>query len=208
MPKGWAVASLTVPGEQEFHFPRVSSNFDQFFIFFLKLYLFSSSFWPSRIAHPGRPWLHHCPKEYRIFTQFLVSQNVAILSWLVMLVGLMDIEHMQSVIKCFNNCWFAVNVSDLEIQKTTKPWVKIKLFWYWGTFKFWFSESLSSVSELNIQWTMQDNIGQNATVCKVELEAKQRHFRQMKANKRLTTRIISLCSRNIIKNNFEINLPI
>ena len=30
----------------------------------------------------------------RIFTQFLISQNVAILSWLVMLVvGLIDIEH-------------------------------------------------------------------------------------------------------------------
>ena len=42
-----AVASLTAPGGQEFHFPHFSSNFDQFFLFFLKLYLFSSSFWPS-----------------------------------------------------------------------------------------------------------------------------------------------------------------
>ena len=39
-----AVASLTVPGGQEFHFPHFSSNFDKFF---LKLYLFPSSFWPS-----------------------------------------------------------------------------------------------------------------------------------------------------------------
>ena len=38
---------LTVPGGQEFHFPHFSSNFDKIFVFFLKLYLFSSSFWPS-----------------------------------------------------------------------------------------------------------------------------------------------------------------
>ena len=38
----------------------------------------------------------------RIFIQFLISQNVAVLSWLDMLVvGLIDIEHMQSVIKVF-----------------------------------------------------------------------------------------------------------
>ena len=42
-----AVASLTVPGGQEFHFPHFSSNFDQFILFFLKLYSFSSSFWFS-----------------------------------------------------------------------------------------------------------------------------------------------------------------
>ena len=49
-----AVASLTVLGGQEFHFPHFSSNFDQFFLFFLKLYLFSSSFWPSGWAEgPG-----------------------------------------------------------------------------------------------------------------------------------------------------------
>ena len=29
-----AVASLTVPGGQEFHFPQFSSNFDQFFLIF------------------------------------------------------------------------------------------------------------------------------------------------------------------------------
>ena len=42
-----AVASLTVPGGQEFHFPHFSSNFDQLFLFFLNHYLFFSSFWPS-----------------------------------------------------------------------------------------------------------------------------------------------------------------
>ena len=53
-----AVASLTVPGGQEFHFPHFSSNFDKFFLFFLKLFSFPSSFWPSR-PHPQRPWLRH-----------------------------------------------------------------------------------------------------------------------------------------------------
>ena len=42
-----AVASLTVPGGWEFHFLIFSSNFNQFFLFFLKLYLFFPSFWPS-----------------------------------------------------------------------------------------------------------------------------------------------------------------
>ena len=51
-----AVASLTVPGGQKFHFPHFSSNFDQFILFFLKLYSFSSSFlfsgWAAR--PPGK----------------------------------------------------------------------------------------------------------------------------------------------------------
>ena len=39
-------------------------------------------------------------KPKRLFTLFLISQNVAVLLWLVMLVvGLIDIQHMQSVIK-------------------------------------------------------------------------------------------------------------
>ena len=42
-----AVASFKVPGWQEFNFPHFSSNFDQFFLFFLKLFSFSSSFWSS-----------------------------------------------------------------------------------------------------------------------------------------------------------------
>ena len=42
-----AVASLTISGGQKFHFPHFSSNRDQFFLFFLKLCSFSSSFWPS-----------------------------------------------------------------------------------------------------------------------------------------------------------------
>ena len=51
-----AVASLTVPGGQQFHFPHFPSNFDQFFLFFLKLNLFSSSFWLSGWATrpPGK----------------------------------------------------------------------------------------------------------------------------------------------------------
>ena len=47
-----AVASLTVPGRQEFHFPHFSSNRDQFFLFFLKLCSFSSSLKPSGWATP------------------------------------------------------------------------------------------------------------------------------------------------------------
>ena len=35
-----AVASLTVPGGLEFHFPHFFSNFDQVFLYFLKLYFF------------------------------------------------------------------------------------------------------------------------------------------------------------------------
>ena len=42
-----AVASLTVPGGQDFHFPHFSSNCNQCFLFFLKPCSFSSSFWPS-----------------------------------------------------------------------------------------------------------------------------------------------------------------
>ena len=42
-----AVASLTVPGGQEFHFSHFSSSLDQVFWLFLKLFSFSSSFWPS-----------------------------------------------------------------------------------------------------------------------------------------------------------------
>ena len=41
-------------------------------------------------------------KPKRIFTLFLVSHDVAVLLWLVMLVvGLIDIQHMQSGIKVF-----------------------------------------------------------------------------------------------------------
>ena len=52
-----AVASLTVPGGQEFHFPhlfpQIAINFS---LFFLKLNLFSSSFWLSGWASrpPGK----------------------------------------------------------------------------------------------------------------------------------------------------------
>ena len=47
--KTWfrGVASLTVPGGQEFHFPHFASNFYWLFLSFLK---FSSSFWPPRVG--------------------------------------------------------------------------------------------------------------------------------------------------------------
>ena len=51
-----AVASLTVPGGQGSTFLIFSSNFDQFSLFFLRFYLFSSSFWLSEWASrpPGK----------------------------------------------------------------------------------------------------------------------------------------------------------
>ena len=65
-----AVASLTVPGGQEFHFPHFFLKFRPIVLIFLKLHLFSSSFWPSGRASrpPGKAlatplvtsgW--HCP---------------------------------------------------------------------------------------------------------------------------------------------------
>ena len=55
-----AVAILTVPGGQEFHFPHFFLKFRSIFLIFAQTYLFSSSFWPS--AHPGRPWLRYWNK--------------------------------------------------------------------------------------------------------------------------------------------------
>ena len=56
-----AVASLTVLGGQEFHFPHFSSNPDQFF-FPSNFAHFLPHFGPpgGRLAHPGRPWLRYC----------------------------------------------------------------------------------------------------------------------------------------------------
>ena len=51
-----SVASLAVPGGQEFHFLHFFSNFHHCFLFLLKL----SSFWPFGWAHPGRAWLRNC----------------------------------------------------------------------------------------------------------------------------------------------------
>ena len=61
-----AVASLTVPGGQNFHFPHFSSNFNQFDLFFLKIFSFSSSFWLSGLAS--------CPPGKTLATQ-LVSRE-------------------------------------------------------------------------------------------------------------------------------------
>ena len=58
-----AVASLTVPGGQEFHFPHFflwfQSNFSYFSSYFT---YFLPHFGPpgGRLPHPGRPWLRHC----------------------------------------------------------------------------------------------------------------------------------------------------
>ena len=54
-----AVARLTVPGGQEFHFPQIVNKFSYFssnFAYFLL------DFGPpgGQLAHLGRPWLRHC----------------------------------------------------------------------------------------------------------------------------------------------------
>ena len=53
-----AVASLTVPGGQEFHLPHLLSFliFPQTFTHFLP-HLDPPG---GRVTHPGRPWLRHC----------------------------------------------------------------------------------------------------------------------------------------------------
>ena len=57
-------------------------------------------------------------KPKRIFTLFLISHNVAVLLWLVMLVvGLIDIQHMQSVIKVFFFFFFSKIATILVIWK-------------------------------------------------------------------------------------------
>ena len=54
----------------------------------------------------------------RIFTPFLISQNVAVLSWLVMLVvGVIDIEHMQFGSKVFFFFFFSKIATILVICK-------------------------------------------------------------------------------------------
>ena len=56
-----AVASLTVPGGQEFHFPHFSPKFSSNFSHFLPH--FGSP--GGRVAHPGRPWLRHWLYVYK-----------------------------------------------------------------------------------------------------------------------------------------------
>ena len=67
-----AVTSFTVPGGHEFHFPHFSSNFDKFFLRFVTIFSFSSSFWPSK-SHPGRPWLRHW--DHRLCYQGTLSHR-------------------------------------------------------------------------------------------------------------------------------------
>ena len=58
-----AVASLAVPGGQEFHFPHFFLKFQSTFLIFPQtLLIFLPHFGPpgGRVAHPGRPWLRHC----------------------------------------------------------------------------------------------------------------------------------------------------
>ena len=55
-------------------------------------------------------------KPERIFTLFLISQNVAVLFWLVILVvGLIDIQQMQSVIKGFFFLFFSSKIATILV---------------------------------------------------------------------------------------------
>ena len=68
-----AVASLTVPGGQEFHFPHFFLKSRLSFLIFPQTFThFLPHFGPSggRVAHPGRPWLRHWP--YMLYSHFLV----------------------------------------------------------------------------------------------------------------------------------------
>ena len=56
-----AVASLTVPGGQEFHFLHFFLEFYQFFLKLIFFFIFTLLCPPGgRVAHLGRPWLCHC----------------------------------------------------------------------------------------------------------------------------------------------------
>ena len=70
-----ALASLTVPGGQGFHFPHFPSNSINFSYFSSSFTYFLPHFGPpgGRLAHPGRPWLRHC--MLRIKTKILFNDN-------------------------------------------------------------------------------------------------------------------------------------
>ena len=104
----------------------------------------------------------------------MISQNVTVLSWLVMsVVGLIDIEHMQSVIKgfliCFCFCFFlnCYYFSDLETQWPRNP----DLNWDFaglqqlseGVGHNIEEKSLSSVSEQGIPLTVEDTKTESGT---------------------------------------------
>ena len=82
-----AIASLTVPGGQEFHFPHffLKSRLS-FFLYFLKLNSFSSSFWPSRWAShpPGKALaMPLAPYMYHPFTQLPGHVRILIFTYCV-----------------------------------------------------------------------------------------------------------------------------
>ena len=57
---GKAVASLTLPGGQEFLFPHFSLKFQSIFPQTLPTFFLILGPPGGRVAHPGRPWLRHC----------------------------------------------------------------------------------------------------------------------------------------------------
>ena len=77
-----AVASLTVPGGQEFHFPHFFLKSRLSFLIFPQTFThFFPQFSPpgGRLAHPERPWLHHWTDSILRLLQVLSLVNLG--SW-------------------------------------------------------------------------------------------------------------------------------
>ena len=71
-----AVASLTVPGGQEFYFPHFFLKSRLSFLIFPQTFThFLPHFGPpgGRVAHPERPWLRHWVSRELLFTKFVKS---------------------------------------------------------------------------------------------------------------------------------------
>ena len=78
-----AVASLTVPGGQEFHFPHFSSNFDQFLLFFphtLRIFFLILVLRVGASRSPGKtlakPLITRSPKLLDLFVMWFYMFNV------------------------------------------------------------------------------------------------------------------------------------
>ena len=73
-----------VQGCSQLHSPRLSrvplshfpTNFNQSFLFFLKLFSFSPHFGPPGLTHLGRPWLRHAPMPSSLLCVAYVLCNV------------------------------------------------------------------------------------------------------------------------------------
>ena len=78
--RGRAVASLTVPGGQEFHFSHFFLKFRLIFFIFPQTLLIFFLILALRVGHPGRPWLRHWAEvaaREQIMWRHLSSQAVS-----------------------------------------------------------------------------------------------------------------------------------